>query len=291
MQNNFATVNASTWLANNIVQCGATPSTSGNPSTWTFQSYFAANSSLPCGRTSIVTDPACNCQVLQFQLLTSDTGGSGYKGALTWPWKGTQGSNSTWLPNAYYAKLTFRYDTQSLIQGGPGHWGDNSWFSTPGDGGHSTWLDENIGENTNNTLGDGQNTGTLTQFGGGYWEWYVPGGGNNLFGGYNPTLNMSIYHTIEVLWTNNGSSSAYVCEWLDANGNYTGPGYLGCNGGSLVNSVNYSEHDRIMAITLGAFGGAITNTATAYIQDYEVWVCPSFISSTCSSTVIASWPP
>jgi hypothetical protein len=301
MLNNFATV-ASNWPSQNIVQCGASASVSGQPSTWHFV-LQGTNGAASCAHASLVTDSACgNCQALNFKYPLSDNSspGSGprQQEGISWP-AFTNGSSTvnTWMPNAFYTKITFRFDANTMIQGGTGSWGDNSWWTTSGTccAAISTSVDENMGETTDSSLGDGQGSGTLTNFGGGYWEWTnfgCEGSSNtcNLFGYTNATLNMSVYHTLEFLWTNNGSNSSYVCSWVDANGSYSGPGFQGCSGGSLVNSSNYSEHDRVFNIFMGAFNNDMLYNANVYIQDYEVWSCPSFATGTCAGTLVTHWP-
>lgn len=273
---------AGNWPAHNIVQCGASPSVSGQPSTWVFQSF-----NIPCPQ--IVNDGGTNA------LLVQAAAGTPGKAGISWPGLSDVGSPpNTWMPNAFYGRFTFHVDTPTLVQGGTNNWGDVEWWSTAGSCCLTTNLDENMGEATNNSVGQGSGTDTL---GGGFWEW-TPEGCNpslrqcNIFGNtFGVNWNLTVYHTIEVLWTTDGSSKVAVCSWLDANGNYNGSAFQGCSSGSLVNSVNYVEHDRVINFDMGEFGGgARASTSNGWIQNYQIWSCPNFISTVCAGAVVDHWP-
>src|SRR5712671_1773582 len=253
--------------ANYIVECGAAASTPQVPATWHFHVGLTFGGGLPCARANIVSDGGLSA--LQVKVLRGDPGdGSHGRGGLIFPalW-GEQNGNSNWMPNAYYIRLTFRFDSQTLTQGGPGAYGDDEFWSTGGSyPGVTTWVDLNVGETQND------NVGNLVRFAGGYWEWQSGGCQGppficNLFGTHDPPrFDMTQYHTIEMLWTSDGSSIAASCEWLDANGNYNGPGFLGCGSGSYVNGSNYSEHSRIYYLDMGKVGGVITSDATVWVR-------------------------
>src|SRR5215471_12907651 len=98
---------ASTWPNSNIVECGASESVGGSPSSWHFHVTAPGNVGLPCARTSIVTDtaagPSGSHQALRFQYLTSDPApSSGGQGAqFSWPQKPFIGNSGPWMPNGY----------------------------------------------------------------------------------------------------------------------------------------------------------------------------------------------
>jgi hypothetical protein len=291
MKVDFTTVD-STWPANNIVECGASESVGGQPSGWHFHIVAPGNISLPCARATIVTDtaagPSGSHQALQFQYLTTDPPANGSGANLSWPYKGFNGNAGPWMPDAYYAKIVFRWDAQTVYQNGNS---DDGWWSTSASTGLSTWADLNMGETTYG----GATSAGHNSWGGGYWEWVTggcsPGSPSpphcNLFAGVtSPVIDFTTYHTFEFLWTQDGSANAAECYWMD--------GVLqNCGSGSFVNSVNYSEHDRIINWAMGVTYNTsnLSNNATGYIQDYEVWSCPGFATGTCAGTVISHWPP
>jgi hypothetical protein len=265
--------------ANYITNCGAADSVSGQPSTWHFTNsqWAPAFNTLPCSRTSIMTDPTYGGQVLNQLLKPTDTytdsnGQTQCGGALEFPAHTSQ--HGTFLPISYYIQFVFRGDAGTVQYTGS-TWGHPSWWSHTVDWQSPSYVDNNDWELMIN--------GPSRWFCGDYQEW--PEGYQTNSGGCTApgTPDITQYHTLEVLYTSDGSTKAAQCEWLDG-------ALQWCNAGSFAHSTTYAEKDKTWDSSLTTYGGLTLVDENLYFKSIMIFSCANVGTSTCFGTVIDHWP-
>ena len=124
-------------------------------------------------------------------------------------------------------------------------------------------------------------------------------------------VNMLQYHTIATLYTSDGATAIWQCQWVDPNPSYS-TGFVGCtsirppNGGPI-----YAERDRTYLLSTAlnppqSSGGVQSYPMNLWITNFQIWSCsnvgsgrrhrrwsglgPRSPGHTCPGTMITHWP-
>jgi hypothetical protein len=258
-------------LANWLYQCGG-PALPG----WSWTVQYNPNTGAPCANIDLENDPSIGKQVLHLNQPVPN----GPISVLAYPYP-IIFSNNNAFPVTMYFQFTFRFASAGLTQG-------NSYPNIAGaeftvGPNHSHWIEPDIFELQPNT-----NTGSGWIYGDGSTE-YACGGGSGFCNAITdpPSVNaradVTVYHTLGILFTSDGISQYWKCNYLD------GSGY-GCNQLPLsFASIDFAVHDETLGLGIG-YGNGVQLTAPVdlYIQNIQVWVCPGSFetSNQCFGTVI-----
>jgi hypothetical protein len=270
-----------------IVNCGASASVSGQPSTWHYYLNLGSSSATPgsgypgslCGNITMVSDPPYS-QVMRLTYPVSQFSSSNNQITMTFPgeYAGSY-AGGQWLPTELYEKIVLRAPASSWAQSTP----DGSQRTVPpgGDTG-GQWLFEITSEPYN-----GKAHATINSWPGNYQAVDPAGVVYNWPGG-----DYTGYQTIEALYTSDESTNLWECVWLNANPTYT-TGFQGC---MPTYTTGFSVPNLTKAKNMIEFLVALSNNGTdgdtqAFIKSWDVYVCPGSPASTCPGTMITTWPP
>lgn len=281
--------------SNYITNCGASSSSVNTPSSWHFTvaQGFDGNPILSCpANVSVVTDTVGGTAQVLNLFRVSGTGGV----SINWPnnYSNTQG----YLSLGHYEKIVFRTDCATWYENG-----GSCTYTGSQQGEVAAWssmantlpfVDEDMWETIYGIAGlsgpgwcsyDGYHTGQANDGG-------IGTSGKSLCygaGAMSPTVDMTQYHTLEFLWTNNGSgaSSIVLCNWIDGT-------FTAClNDSPPTGGANiFTDRSRTMYINANRLGGG--NSPTNYnlwIKSWQVWACPSVASAVCSGSTLVNGPP
>ena len=231
----------------------------------------------PCARVDQEFDASAGKNVLHLQHSTSD-GGNGHSWAFSYPavYFGPGSTNNNFPAEGYF-QMTFRMSAASLVQpnGTSPVLGGQLAVGT----GNANWIEPDTLEVSANS----------TQYGNGSLEFCNGSICNGIFswpGGF-PTGDMTVYHTIGILWTSDGTSDYWKCAFLDGN-------FTGCAGWNVTNPSTLSNHQFVIA---NGPGNAGTNNVDWYLQSMQMWVCPGSYGTTVqcpgnatNGSAITHWP-
>jgi hypothetical protein len=264
--------------ANYITNCGAPNSVSGQPSTWHFTYVqWSVGTKLPCSRTAITTDPTFGGQVLNEQMQIGDFGTQGV--ALEFP--AVVNQLGTWLPNGYYIKIVARCDA-GCVQNSGGVQGHVAFWSHTVNYSDASTVDNDDWETFLN-LPRFYYCGQINEWPGPKGDYSVPYFPNGTICSAQGTPDFTQYHTIEALYTSDGSTKTEQCVWLDGT-------LLKCSGGSFVHSTSYAEKDRAWDSAIATYGGNPNFDENLYIKSIAIFSCANAGKSTCPGTVVDHWP-
>lgn len=274
--------------ANFIVNCGASPSVSGQPSTWHWYiNYpFTSGQTLPC-RDAIITSDGALPQVLQYTFPPAQWSSPNHlTGNLVWPGEyGTSYANGYWLPTEIYIKVVLRVPQTTWVPNP----GDSAYTAIqqsipPGGNGGGSWLDTLTQETECGGPSPCPSHGLINTWPGNGYVTDLP---------YNfPGGNYTGYQTIEAITTSDESTNEWECIWLNANATYT-TGFVGCNPTYTTgfNVANLTKaHDMLNFISIGNIYRIPANNLPVYFKSIDIWTCPGAPASTCPGTMITHWP-
>jgi hypothetical protein len=101
---------------------------------------------------------------------------------------------------------------------------------------------------------------------------------------YPAGTDFSVYHTVGLLTTSDGSGHFSTCLFLDPQ-SAPNNGFLGCTGSQGLNNTNARPF-----IIFSGSGNGGPNPGDLYIQYERVFYCSSGASSQCNGTLKTSWP-
>lgn len=274
--------NISTWLTG----CGA----AGWPA-WNFSWGFRFGNNGPCNRIDMEPDSTIGGeQVLHIQFRNSDTTTYNTDAfALSWPtgWT-TASSGSGTLPMEAYFEITFRFTSASLSEGASPAGPLDIYWNSVVNGGTSGNIEPDFMEIDPHP----------PNWGGGLIDWLSNGpnfgdmyGGTGIF-----TVDVSQYHTLQVLLTSDESTVFSKCTWIDGVATETGCVQISpqnnpnCNGCAPA---IYQLHTLEPNVWVGSGGVSIANNIDMYIQSIRIWECAGYKASVsettgCPGTVITT---